>query len=127
MTEMTQELAARERLRIYMREYRAKKAAASICLSCTEPALEGRKMCKVHMERARVRNRRSSRLRNLKDSQYVSVLAQLLEERRQATAQFNDAVSILVEQIAEMDAKIASVIQRQHQLVQEREREVGGV
>ena len=104
------DLDRRERLRQYMREYRQRMKEGGKCVQCAKPVHGNTRMCEHHLNKARERNRRSYRFNALARSQHVSTIVDLLDERRKATQQFNEQVDHMLDNIAEIDSRMASLI-----------------
>jgi hypothetical protein len=104
------DLDRRERLRQYMREYCQRMKEGGKCVQCAKPVHDDTRMCEYHLNKARERNRRSYRFNSLARSQHVSAIVDLLEERRKATQQFNEQVDQMLSGIAEIDGRMAAMI-----------------
>ena len=75
-------------------------------------------MCEYHLEKSRERNRRSYRTNSLARSQHVAVIVDLLEERRKATQEFTQQVDSMINNIAEIDGRMAATINALFEKVQ---------
>jgi hypothetical protein len=104
------DIQKKEKLRLYMRDYRKRMKESKRCIACGIPVTDGRTMCPDHREKTRQRNRRSNRLRRLDASPFVGELATQLELRRQLTNKFNELMDTLVGEISECDTRIAMMI-----------------
>lgn len=119
------DLEKKERLRHYMREYRKRMREENRCVSCGVQLDSGRSLCEKHLEAARMRNRRSHRVRTLRDAPFVGDLVALLEERRVLTARFNEQVDRLISEIADCDTRIAMAMESANtSLLEKREQAV---
>lgn len=104
------DIEKKEKLRQYMRDYRARMKSSRRCIACGVPLSDKFTMCPEHLEKTRQRNRRGNRLRRLDGSHFVGELATQLELRRQLTSKFNDIVENLLGEISECDTRIAMMI-----------------
>jgi hypothetical protein len=117
-TTLVSDIDRREKLRNYMREYRRRMKESQKCVQCAKPAHNGTRMCEYHLEKSRERNRRSYRTNSLARSQHVAVIVDLLEERRKATQEFTQQVDSMINNIAEIDGRMAATINALFEKVQ---------